>query len=1041
MDSVKPATNPQAAAEAEYQDAANPIASADLLHAMRRVFDADFYRAQTSELDADEAGLIEHFVAQGWRDGLDPAPWFSVEDYLARYDDVRLSAINPFLHYLVYGRAEGRQVTRSRASLEMQVNASRNPLSRLRGHFDGVSQGVARGWVFDPAAPTASLSVELWRDSRLLCVEVADRERSDIKAAGIGDGRHAFEIRLPRLAPQEGPIEIAAKVAGTDFVVGRALITLSMKGLRVAITSVSGMTVTVRFESAGVLREPTAIDLWIDGEKFSGFDIPPLAAGDTYLTTTQLPREALDGVAHWFRVTLRDTQTVLAEDVAVTDAVATSEDTLQNYARSFPGFLSASAQRRYIALERQLATAEQILARQAPGPERMTLTAYLVQVGAAHAQVKLGVKEQKRDPAPLTFLAFEAPLVSVVIPVHNKFWVTYNGLAALLLAPNKATFEVIVVDDASSDLTVELPQIVRNITYLRNEASLGFVKSCNRGAEAARGRYVVMLNNDTEPGPGWLDELLFVFEHFANVGMVGAKLVYPNGRLQEAGGLVFANFDVWNYGRNQNPRDPRFNYTRQVDYISGACIMVAREVWRRLDGFDEFFAPAYYEDTDLAFRIRAMGLKIYYAPFAEVVHFEGLSNGVSIETGVKRFQAVNEPKFRQRWASVIRALPHIAQPELAKDRGVALRALVIDYKTPEPDKDAGSYAAVQEMRLLQALGFKLTFAPTNLAYMGDYTEALQRQGVECLYAPYISSIEEIIRDRGAEFDVFYITRYQVAQPYIDWIRNAAPSAKIVFCNADLHFLRELRSALLGNNSQALDAALGTRDAELALMRRVDVTLTYSDTEAAVIMSHNFGSGKIARCPWVVDVQEESPAFAERSGVAFLGSFQHPPNEEAVRFFIDAVMPKLRRVCPGLKFHIYGSSLPESVAGLASDDVLIEGYAQTVESVYNRHRLFVAPLLSGAGLKGKVIGALAAGIPTVMTALAAEGVGISRGVEGAVVEAAEDWVAAIASLYGDERKWTEMAKRAQVFARENFSFARGVETMRRALSTAGVYVGE
>jgi len=145
---------------------------------------------------------------------------------------------------------------------------------------------------------------------------------------------------------------------------------------------------------------------------------------------------------------------------------------------------------------------------------------------------------------------------------------------------------------------------------------------------------------------------------------------------------------------------------------------------------------------DLAFRIRGLGLKTYYAPFAEVVHFEGLSNGVSTVSGIKRYQAINELKFRQRWANVVRQTPH-SDPDLAKDYGVVWRALVIDHKTPEPDKDAGSYAAIQEMRLLQALGFKLTFIAQNLAYMGNYTEALQRRGVECLYAPYQTSIEDV----------------------------------------------------------------------------------------------------------------------------------------------------------------------------------------------------------------------------------------------------------------------------------------------------------
>jgi glycosyltransferase involved in cell wall biosynthesis len=206
------------------------------------------------------------------------------------------------------------------------------------------------------------------------------------------------------------------------------------------------------------------------------------------------------------------------------------------------------------------------------------------------------------------------------------------------------------------------------------------------------------------------------------------------------------------------------------------------------------------------------------------------------------------------------------------------------------------------------------------------------------------------------------------------------------------------------------------------------------------MSHNLDSSKVARCPWVVDVQENTPPFAARSGLAFLGSFQHPPNEEAVRFFLNEIMPRLRRAAPGIKFHVYGSHLGEGIRSLAAEDVVIEGHAERVEDVYDRHRIFVAPLRSGAGLKGKVVGALAAGAPTIMTPLAAEGVGIRPGLEAAVVESAEEWVNAIVSLYGDEAKWAEMSARAKAFARENFSFERGLDTMRKALSTAGVYVG-
>ena len=446
--------------------------------------------------------------------------------------------------------------------------------------------------------------------------------------------------------------------------------------------------------------------------------------------------ELLDGLAHWFQFRMRDDNSVVSEAVEVTTFVATPEAALQQYARSYPAILSPNAARRYASLAQQIEHAATYVAAQAPGPNRLTLPAYLEQVGLAHDQVKYGVTERTGKPKPLQFLRYVKPRVSIVVPAHNKFWVTYNGLAALLLAANANSFEVIVVDDGSTDQTTELEKVVKGITVLRNEAAQGFIRSSNRGAEVARGDFIVMLNNDTEPCAGWLDELIYVFDNFRDVGLVGSKFIYPTGKLQEAGGILFPNFAAWNYGRNQNPHDPRYNYIRQVDYCSGASIMLRTEVWRKLRGFDEFYTPAYYEDTDLAFRVRDMGLKTYYTPFSEIIHFEGVSSGTSTTTGVKRYQKINEPKFRSRWAPTIRRFPATMTPDLAKDRGVTLRALVIDAQPPQPDKDAGSYAAVQEMRLLQALGVKVTFVPQNMAYLGNYTEALQRLGVECLFAPF-----------------------------------------------------------------------------------------------------------------------------------------------------------------------------------------------------------------------------------------------------------------------------------------------------------------
>ena len=236
----------------------------------------------------------------------------------------------------------------------------------------------------------------------------------------------------------------------------------------------------------------------------------------------------------------------------------------------------------------------------------------------------------------------------------------------------------------------------------------------------------------------------------------------------------------------------------------------------------------------------------------------------------------------------------------------------------------------------------------------------------------------------------------------------------------------------------MEKATRTRELELDVMRRADVTLSYTETEAAVIASHNLDDTKVMKCPWVVEAAAEAPPFGARSGVAFLGSYNHPPNEEAVVYFVTEIMPELRRRLPGVKFHIYGSNAPKSLNALAEDDIVIAGFVNDVAEVYNSCRVFVAPLRSGAGIKGKVIGALAAGAPSVVSPLAAEGIGLSAGSEALVAETAEDWVRHIVSLYEDEARWNEMSKRALTFVRRNFSFEEGVKRMRAALAIAGVY---
>ncbi len=237
------------------------------------------------------------------------------------------------------------------------------------------------------------------------------------------------------------------------------------------------------------------------------------------------------------------------------------------------------------------------------------------------------------------------PVVSIIIPVHNHLDSTLRCLISIKESNDITPYEIIVADDASDENIGEIIGQARNIRYLRNETNLGFLKTCNKAASIARGKFLLLLNNDTVLLPGWLDSLVDVFKKFPRSGLVGSKLLYPDGRLQEAGGAVWQDGAGANLGRYGDPASPVYNYLREVDYCSGACILIPRSIWDALGGFDELYSPAYYEDTDLAFRIRSAGYKVFYQPKSQVIHFEGTSSGTDIGSGIKQYQQVNQGKI------------------------------------------------------------------------------------------------------------------------------------------------------------------------------------------------------------------------------------------------------------------------------------------------------------------------------------------------------------------------------------------------------------
>jgi GT2 family glycosyltransferase len=219
------------------------------------------------------------------------------------------------------------------------------------------------------------------------------------------------------------------------------------------------------------------------------------------------------------------------------------------------------------------------------------------------------------------------------------------------------------VDDASGDETraglKRWAKLYKRLKVVRNRRNSGFITSCNRGAKAATGEVLIFLNDDTLPQRGWLPPLLQIFDNHSNAGVVGGKLVYPDGRLQEAGGVVFSDCTGANFGKfDPDINAPVYNYVRQVDYCSGALLATKRSLFLELGGFDTYFQPAYYEDADYCFKLRDKGYRVYYQPESTVIHLEGATSGTDLSRGIKQYQAVNRAKFARRWGEQLKRQPN-----------------------------------------------------------------------------------------------------------------------------------------------------------------------------------------------------------------------------------------------------------------------------------------------------------------------------------------------------------------------------------------------
>jgi GT2 family glycosyltransferase len=615
--------------------------------------------------------------------------------------------------------------------------------------------------------------------------------------------------------------------------------------------------------------------------------------------------------------------------------------------------------------------------------------------------------------------------VSIIIPVYNQVAYTVRCLKSLASHVTKCTFEVIVMDDVSSDRTPEIITKIDGVRYVRNEENLGFLRNCNKAAGLAKGNYLVFLNNDTVVLPGWLDALYDTFSQFPSVGLVGSKLIFPDGRLQEAGGIVWNDASGWNWGRLSSPDHPRFNYVRDADYVSGASIMIERQLFEVLGRFDERYVPAYYEDTDLAFAVRDKGYRVIYQPRSAVVHFEGVSSGTDLNAGVKRYQVVNQTKFRDKWQLVLatHGRPEDS-PARSADRRFAKHVLIVDAVTPTPDQDSGSVDMLNLIRILLDLGWRVHFIPqTNYGHAGRYTEDLQRLGAECIYFPPYRSLDHYLEENGSLFGMAILCREPIAKSTFETVRRHLPDAPIVFYTVDLHYLRTERHAQLTNDPAIAADAAAVKASELALMRKSDMTILLSEFERDLVAREAPGAAT-AVLPLIRDIPGRKGGYQDRRDVVFIGGFNHPPNIDAVEWLVGEIWPLVRTKLRGAKLKICGSNMPQKLRELCAphDDIEAVGFIADLADVFDNCRLSIAPLRFGAGLKGKLATSFGYGVPCIATGVAVEGMSPEYleacRLQGDTPEALADL---IVRYYASEADWMRVSEASLKYVERHFSY--------------------
>jgi len=386
------------------------------------------------------------------------------------------------------------------------------------------------------------------------------------------------------------------------------------------------------------------------------------------------------------------------------------------------------------------------------------------------------------------------------------------------------------------------------------------------------------------------------------------------------------------------------------------------------------------------------------------------------------------PRLGRREYIVQNARLHVHPPGGESGSG---DVLVIDHRIPYADRDGGSFRMMEILRSIRRRHHRVTFIPDNLTVDSPYIDDMLRIGIEVVQKPHYHSVVEHLQEHGGDFKLAILSHCKIAAQYMSVVRRLAPRAKIVFDAVDLHFNREEREAEILRDHTLRATAATRKQKELRLVMRADLTFVVSTVEKAILQAEN-ASLNVQVLSNIHSMDETDPAgFEQRRDIVFIGNFEHPPDVDAVLFFMNEVVPRVHDRTPGAIFHVLGHNAPAAIRRLASRRVRIYRHVTDVRPIFDNARVSVAPIRFGAGVKVKLSQSMALGVPTVVTSVAAEGMHLVHEQNAMIADDPDSFAESLVRAWSSPDLWQRLSSNGRQNIRDHFSVAatnRGIDAI-------------